>query len=83
MKLKMLIALFAGSLVATSAMASDAAPKNKKDVKRMICRTDDEIGSLVHKKKICLTAEQWSDVSHQSGIQMEKTQQLGNTSRGN
>lgn len=77
---------FALAMFATAALAvspahaekpASEAPKQeagKKGSDRMICRTEDEIGSLVKKKKICLTAAQWSEASHESGMRMEHTQ---------
>lgn len=58
------------------AAPSAAAPKSRNDPNRIICRTDDEIGSRVHKRKICMTAAQWNDVSHESGFATERKEAL-------
>lgn len=56
--------------------AQQPAAKSSKDPNRIICRTDDEIGSRIHKKRICLTAAQWRDVSHESGFATERKEAL-------
>lgn len=40
--------------------------------KRIICRTDDEIGSRVHKRRICMTRDEWREVAQQSGMATER-----------
>lgn len=56
--------------------AQTPAAKSSKDPNRIICRTDDEIGSRIHKRKICMTAAQWRDVSHESGLATERREAL-------
>jgi hypothetical protein len=56
--------------------AAPATPKGKNDADRIICRTDDEIGSRIHKRKICMTAAQWRDLSIQAGMAAERKEAL-------
>jgi hypothetical protein len=48
------------------------AKKRDNSADRMICRTDEEIGSRLRKKKICMTAAQWRDLSFRTGQQIDK-----------
>lgn len=73
-------ALVAASLIALGAplAADEPAPaqtteaKKKDNGDRMICRTQEEIGSRLRKKKICMTAAQWREQSFQTGQSIEK-----------
>lgn len=56
--------------------AQQSAAQSSKDPNRIICRTDDVIGSRIHKRKICMTAAQWRDVSHESGLATERKEAL-------
>jgi hypothetical protein len=56
--------------------AAPADPKAKDAADRIICRTDDEIGSRIHKRKICMTSAQWRDLSTQSGMAAERKEAL-------
>lgn len=47
-----------------------ALPAN--DVNRVVCRTEDVLGSRLKKQKTCMTLGQWRDVSRQSGDWLEK-----------
>lgn len=59
---------------ASAAAAADPAPvaaaapaKPESKLNRVVCRTDDEIGTRVAKRKICMTVAQWREVGKQSG----------------
>ena len=53
---------------------AQAAPATKSDdPNRMICRTEDAIGSRIKKKRICLTAAEWRDVASESGRTLERS----------
>lgn len=57
---------------------SAEAAKPEKDPDRVICRTQEEIGSRLRKKKVCMTAAQWREVNYQSGQATErKSTQIG------
>lgn len=50
--------------------------KSRNDPDRMVCRTETEIGSLVHKRKTCLTVAQWRELSAETGRGVEKREAL-------
>ena len=73
-------AILTASLLAVSAApamadgtqtASNTAARGK-DPNRVICRTEEEIGSRVKKKRTCMTAAQWKDISAEAGRNLEK-----------
>ena len=68
------ICLMSGAVLADSGTteAGDTQAKSRNDPDRVVCRTENEIGSLVHKKKTCMTVAQWREVSAQTGNAMEK-----------
>lgn len=78
-----LIALALGSAnaaaLADSTTATPAQPQTTKarnDPDRLVCRTENEIGSLVHKRKTCLTVAQWRELSAETGRSLEKREAL-------
>lgn len=58
----------------TTPPAETQQAKSRNDPDRMVCRTEYEIGSLVHKTKTCMTVAQWRDLSAQTGTATEKYQ---------
>lgn len=61
----------------TAAPATAPAPAAKPDKNspnRIICRSEDQIGSLLRKQRICMTAAQWRDVANQSNQRIEHYQ---------
>jgi hypothetical protein len=58
------LSLAAAFGVATSALAADAATSPPQE-ERKICRASTETGSLVKKRKACLTKAQWKAVDDQ------------------
>ena len=72
------IALAASSTAALAESATDSSgTKPRNDPDRVVCRTENEIGSLVHKRKTCLTIAQWRELSSETGNNMEKREALG------
>lgn len=67
-----LLAACAVPVVADENQGSANSTARNKDPNRMICRTEEEIGSRVKKKRICMTAAQWRDASHESSLATEK-----------
>lgn len=49
------------------AKVASATAKPAGDPNRVICKSEDETGSLIAKKKICLTAQQWRDRAFNGG----------------
>jgi len=54
------------------APAPDALKAPAKPHERLICHEDNEIGSLVHKKKMCMTAAQWRQVTAENANEFER-----------
>lgn len=72
------VALALGSTAGWAADANDSkTTKPRNDPDRVVCRTENEIGSLVHKRKTCLTIAQWRELSSETGNNMEKREALG------
>lgn len=57
---------------AQTAPTPAATPAAQQKPERMICREDNEIGSLLKKKRICMTAAQWREQGHREGMDLER-----------
>ena len=64
---------FLAAAVTTTAYAENL-PKKNSDPNRIICKTDDVIGSRLEKVKTCLTAQQWADQKNDERQQLEHAQ---------
>ena len=62
--------------VAAPAAADPAPPKSKLDPERIICRTDNVIGSRLQSVKVCMSARKWADFSHDQRKSIEKMQRF-------
>jgi hypothetical protein len=73
-KTKVLFAISMLSLASSAvAQATQDTPKKPKgDPNRIICRTEDEIGSRIKKVRICLTAAEWRARAQNIGTDIEK-----------
>ena len=63
------------ALLATPALAADPAPapvEAAPTVEKMICKSRPETGSLVKRKKTCLTRAQWQAVNEQNESAAQK-----------
>ncbi len=59
---------------AQGAAPADGAQKRKEDEgKKVICRSEDRIGTRVQKRKICMTRDEWRQVSTESNMAIEKS----------
>jgi hypothetical protein len=47
----------------------------KSDVNKLICKKEEEIGSRLGAKKVCLTLEQWQARTSEDRQQLERVQQ--------
>ena len=67
MKFRILLAAALATAVATPAMAGDEKPQDQSassDVKeKKICRTETVTGSLVAKRRTCMTKAQWDELA--------------------
>lgn len=80
--LKSIIFLAAGVAVAMPAAAQTTvqpqpvqAPTAKSDVNKLICKKQEEIGSRLGAKKVCMTLEQWQARTNEDRDQLERVQQ--------
>lgn len=82
-------ARFAGALIVMASPAAAQAPGdgakadlNKTDVDRIICQKQEQIGSRLAVKKVCLTAKEWRDRAQADREQTEKVQSDTRTRSG-
>ena len=69
----------AGLFVALAAPAFGRPPDStlNHDSNRLICRTSDEIGSRLHKKRTCLTASAWLQLERDQRETVDRVQKSG------
>lgn len=72
-KLMMTLSLLA---VASPALADPARPKSKLDPERIICRSDNVVGSRLQTLKVCMTARAWAEFSRDQRKDVEKIQRF-------
>lgn len=51
---------------------TEAPKKPDQDGTKMICKTDDQIGTRVRKRKICMTRDEWRQVNVESSMTLER-----------
>ncbi len=80
--LKSLILLSAGVAVAMPAAAQTTVQPQpvqtataKSDVDKLVCKKEEEIGSRLAAKKVCLTVQQWQERTTEDRQQLERVQQ--------
>ena len=59
---------------ATSSQEVAAAPAKVNPLDKMICRTEEGLGSRLNKKKVCMTLRDWKDQADDSREATEKIQ---------
>lgn len=69
------------TLLLCAALAPLAAPAiakehnaQPKDPNKVICKTEDVIGSRLQTKKTCLTAQQWEDMNRETRQTVDRVQ---------
>lgn len=68
-------ASFADPVTQSAAQSSSAAPGAKTpDPNEVICERQEEVGSRLSAKRICMTRSQWADQKTQDRQQLEKVQ---------
>jgi len=77
--MKIIKSLAVLALVATQAplLADETPPKKEEAAKkdpnqRIVCHTQDEIGSRLRKTRTCLTVAQWRELNDQAGMMTER-----------
>ncbi|RYE56135.1 MAG: hypothetical protein EOP18_04820 [Rhizobiaceae bacterium] len=69
-----LIASFAFSSAAFADVESGTPAKPAKDPNRMICKSEEQTGSRLNKKKTCMTATQWEEQRRLSRMEIDRSQ---------
>lgn len=69
------LALLAG--VAPVMAENNTAPANstgdsRNDPDRMVCKTQDQIGSHLRKRKVCMTVAEWREQAFRTGQQIDR-----------
>ena len=73
---KLLIITALTMSAAAPALARPQTDKKQQDPNRVICRTEDVIGSRLMTKRHCMTAQQWSDLRQETRRSIERIQRL-------
>ena len=68
---------------ATPHSAAVTIPPNQSDVNKIVCERQEEIGSRLKGKKVCLTVEEWKVFKNQGRDDVEEMQRHANTARSN
>ena len=83
---KLLIVMGASLLVASPAAAQSSPqaqpiplPTHQSDVNKIVCERQEEIGSRLKGKKVCMTVEQWQAFKATHREEVEEMQQHANT----
>jgi len=69
----------AQSTSAQSAKAVAIPSTDKSDVNRIVCRKEEQIGSRLGGKRLCLTVQEWLDRAQSSREETERVQQQAPT----
>lgn len=65
-------------LVAPSMLIAEDAPAKQEETakndpnKKIVCHTDDQIGSRLRKQRVCMTVAQWRELNDQAGMMTER-----------
>lgn len=73
--------LIAAPVAAQTSPAPQPAPANtkKSDVDKLVCQRQDEIGSRLSAKKVCMTVKEWQEFRSQNRETLERWQQSAGT----
>jgi hypothetical protein len=74
---------FAQIVFDNSAPAPSATPnpKAKSDLDKVVCRTQEEIGSRLQNHKVCMTVDQWKVYAQQYKDQVQEVQSQASVRR--
>lgn len=74
-------AVIAAPVAAQTTPAAQPAPANSKksDVDKLVCQRQDEIGSRLNAKKVCMTVKEWQEFRSQNRESLERWQQSAGT----
>lgn len=78
--------LIAAAVVAAPVAAQSVTPAppvssdtKKSDVNKLVCQRQDEIGSRLSAKKVCMTVKEWQEFRAQNRETLERWQQSAGT----
>jgi hypothetical protein len=82
MSLKHIMLLSAGLLLVPAPAFAEEKAKAPETAAapKLICKKESEVGSLVRKKRVCKTAEEWERLSQASRDAMNQGQMSGSSS---
>lgn len=74
-------AVVAAPVAAQTAPATQPPPSNSKksDADKLVCQRQDEIGSRLSAKKVCMTVREWQEFRSQNRENLERWQQSAGT----
>jgi hypothetical protein len=70
----MVSALCLFAMLAPASAGAKPRAKEQLDPNRMICRTEEELGSRLSRKRRCLTAAQWDEIRRDERMVIERGQ---------
>jgi hypothetical protein len=77
------IAAPAAAQTTTAAPPAQPAPivvnSQRSDVDKLVCQRQDEIGSRLNAKKVCMTVKEWQEFRSQNRESLERWQQSAGT----
>lgn len=82
------LSLLAAAVIAAPVAAQTAAPaaqpvapvnSKKSDVNKLVCQRQEEIGSRLAAKKVCMTVREWQEFRSQNRENLERWQQSAGT----
>lgn len=81
------LSLLAAAVIAAPVAAQNAAPASqpapinskKSDVNKLVCQRQEEIGSRLAAKKVCMTVREWQEFRSQNRENLERWQQSAGT----
>lgn len=82
-----ILCVLAAAVIAAPAAAQTAAPaaqpapvnSKKSDVNKLVCQRQEEIGSRLAAKKVCMTVREWQEFRSQNRENLERWQQSAGT----
>ena len=74
MRLLVLLALTALALTSTPSLAAEKPSEQKKGPTRIICQSEEVLGTRLRKGRRCITAAEWAEVRRQERAYIEHGQ---------
>ena len=70
------VALIAALSLSSAAFAENSGTdkNDAKDPDRMICKSEEQTGSRLAKKKVCMTAAEWKESRRQQRMEIDRAQ---------